>query len=267
MAGKTYMHPQEAHREEVWPPDDTEESVSGTVLHQKTVFNVICGINEAACVGTSPGQPAPWAALRQLLLMGCRRPDGSAYKIRPDVFIYRHPVDNDCDAMDVGVDGPPVLIIEVLSDATVAAELDMDRGKGYSYARAGVREYLALDPTGVLAAGNGRGWRLDGGAYCPWERGADGRWSSEQIDVAIGLEDVWATVYTRDGRRMPREGEIHAELAAALARKDAAVTAALARKDAEVTAALARRDEELARKDAALAELRHRLDELRGRQP
>ncbi len=140
--------------------------------------------------------------------------------------------------MDVGVDGPPALIIEVLSDTTVAAELDMDRGKGYSYARAGVREYLALDPTGALAARNGRGWRLDGGVYRPWAPRADGRWYSEQIDVAIGLQGVWATVYTRDGRRMPREGEIHAELAAALARKD-----------------------------AELAELRHRLDELRGRQP
>jgi len=241
MDGKTYTYPQEAHREDVWPPDDTEESVSGTFLHQMTVFNVIWGINEAACVGMSPGQPAPWEAVWQLLLTGCRRPDGSVYKIRPDVFIYRHPVDNDCDAMDVGVDGPPVLIIEVLSDATVAAELDMDRGKGYSYARAGVREYLALDPTGALAAGNGRGWRLDSGVYRPWERGADGRWSSEQIDVAIGLEDVWATVYRSDGQRMLREGELQA---------------ALARKDTEVTAALAR-------KDAELAELRRRLDELR----
>jgi hypothetical protein len=43
------------------------------------------------------------------------------------------------------------------------------------------------------------------------------RWQSAQIEVAIGLEGMLATVYTRDGRRMLREGEI----AEALARKDA----------------------------------------------
>ncbi len=35
-------------RAEPWPPDDTEESVAGTVLHQTTIINLRWGINEAA---------------------------------------------------------------------------------------------------------------------------------------------------------------------------------------------------------------------------
>lgn len=45
-------------------------------------------------------------------------------------------------------DGPPPLVIEVLSDSTFEADRDLVRGKGRSYVRAGVSEYLALDPTG-----------------------------------------------------------------------------------------------------------------------
>ena len=55
------------------------------------------------------------------------------------------------------------------------------------------------------------------GDYRPWEPDEDGRWQSAQIEVAIGLEGMLASVYTRDGRRILREGEIEKELA----RKDA----------------------------------------------
>jgi hypothetical protein len=72
--------------------------------------------------------------------------------------------------------------------------------------------------------------------------GADGRWYSEQIAVAIGLEGVWATVYTRDGRRRLREGEVEQERA-------------------RLTEELAHRDAELARRDAELERLRQRLGE------
>ena len=51
----------------------------------------------------------------------------------------------------------------------------------------------------------------------PWEPDEDGRWQSAQIEATIGLEGMLATVYTRDGLRMLREGEIEEELA----RKDA----------------------------------------------
>ena len=303
MASETRTYAHAAPSTEVWPPDDTEESVLGTNLHQTTIINLRWGINESARLLAPAGQPVPWEAVPQLLLLGCQRPDDTFIKTYPDVFVYLRPIGQDEASFKISVDGPPALIVEVLSDATQAVDLNLERGKGYSYARAGVREYLALDTSGAFTGGDGRGWRLEGGVYRPWERRADGRWYSEQIDVAIGLQGVWATVYRSDGRRMPREGEFHAELArkdaalagkdaelarraeqekrkdaeqaAELARKDAEQAAELARKDAEQAAELAHRAEqekrkdaeqvaELARKDAELAALRRQLDSMRG---
>ena len=223
-----------------WPPDDTEESVLGSDLHQATITNLRWGINEVARVGLPPGQPAPWQALSQIALLGCVRPDGSAYRTYPDVFVYSRPIDPARGSLTLEVDGPPVLVVEVLSEATYEADLDLVRGKGYSYARAGVPEYLALDPTGTILPEGIRAWRLVEGVYRPWSPDADGRWHSRQIAVAIGLEGVWATVYTRDGRRLLREGEVEQERA--------------------------RLAEELARRDAELERLRQRLAERQGQE-
>jgi hypothetical protein len=197
---------------EVWPPDDTEESVLGTDLHQMTITNLRLGINEVAHLVRAPGHGLPWQALSQIALLGCTRPDGSDYRTFPDVFVYRHPIDQNRGSVALAVDGPPVLIIEVLSESTYAADLDLERGKGFSYARAGVREYLALDPAGSFLPERGRAWRLENGVYRSWEPDASGRWQSAEIAVAIGVEGILATVYTREGRRQLREGEIAAEL-------------------------------------------------------
>ena len=70
--------------------------------------------------------------------------------------------------------------------------------------------------------------------YHSWAPDTDGRWRSQEIDVAFGLEGSLATVYTRDGRRMLHEGEVEMERA---------------------------------RARAEVVELRHLLDGLRERQP
>jgi Uma2 family endonuclease len=230
----------------VWPPDDTEESIVGVDLHQRTILSTRLGINEAALLVTEPGAAVPWFATDQLLLLGCVRPDGSSYRTMPDVFVFLHPIDPLQGSFSLSQDGAPVLIIEVLSESTYVWDLDLVRGKGYSYAHAGVREYLTLDPTGQWLPEGGRGWRLVDGIYQPWERDAEGRWRCESIGVSIGLAGAAVTVYTHAGVPIPREGQI---------------MATLAHKDAE----LARKDTELARKDTELAELRRQLEELRGR--
>ncbi len=237
MASETQTRLRPAPSPEEWPPDDTEESVVGINLHQTTILNVRLGINEAATLYRTPEGALPWQALSQTNLLGCERPNGSRYRTMPDIFVYPRVMDLFRPSMILKVDGPPVLIVEVLSESTYLSDLDIERGKGYSYARAGVREYLALDPTGAFVAEGGTGWRLEDGAYRPWERDTNGRWRSDAISVAIGLEGIWATVYTHDGRRLFREGEAIDELA--------------------------RRDEELARRDEELARLRRALGERR----
>jgi Putative restriction endonuclease len=213
MSSETQMRPRPFPPGDAWPPDDTEQSVLGTDLHQTTITNLRWGINEVAHLRRAPGQPLPWQALSQIALLGCERPDGSAYRTFPDVFVYPHPIDPGRGSLTLAVDGPPVLIIEVLSESTYEADIDLVRGKGYSYARAGVREYLALDPTEAFLPERGRGWRLVDGVYRLWEPDAAARWQSEQIAVAIGLEGMLATVYTREGERQLREGEVAQERA------------------------------------------------------
>jgi hypothetical protein len=239
----------------LWPPDDTEVSCLGTNLHQTTIRNLCSGLNQAASVGIEPGRSLPWTALSQMALLGCQRPDGSYFRTYPDVFVYLMQVDAQRGSLNIGIDGPPALIVEVLSESTFEVDIDHARGKGYSYARAGVPEYIALDPTGHYVAGVAA-WRLAGDRYLAWAPGADGRWHSEQLPVVIGLEGVQAAIYLPGGRRMLTEGEVER----ALARKDADLAhrdADLAHRDAE----LGLKDAELARRDAEIDRLRRLLED------
>ncbi len=195
-----------------WPPDDTEESVLGIDLPQQTNTTLRRGLNEAARLYRAPEQPVPWKAETQLLVLGCKRPDGSAYRTLPDVFVFPRPIDPLRGSFSLKVDGPPLLIIEVLSASTYEADLDLEAGKGYSYARAGVAEYLTLDPTGELLDEGIRAWRLEEGVYRPWEADGQGRRQSDQLPVAFALEGMWARVYTREGRRLLRKREVEEEL-------------------------------------------------------
>ncbi len=222
----------------LWPPNDTEESVMGTDLHQLTIMNLRWGMNEIAAVLTPPGGPAPWQALSQTIVRGFPRRDGSLFKTLPDVFVYHHAIGRRRGSVSIDGDGPPALIVEVLSESTYEVDIDLVEGKGYGYARAGVREYLVLDPTGEFLPALGRAWRLSDDVYLPWAPAADGRWRSREIAVDVGVKDGTAAVYSRDGRRQLREGEIANELA--------------------------RQENELARKDGELAELRRLVEELRG---
>ena len=196
----------------LWPPEDTEESVLGTNIHQDTIVAVRGGINQAASRAKRP-----WRAGGQTNVAGFFRPDGSAYTTLPDVFVYRVPFDRRRATLSLALDGAPALVVEVLSPETYAADLDLDRGKGYSYRRGGVAEYLTLDPLGGYVREQGRGWRLAGGAYVPWGRDAAGRWASD-IGFAVGFEGVRVIVYDAAGREMPDEDHVQGALDEAEAR-------------------------------------------------
>ena len=173
----------------LWPPDDTEESIHDCDRHGLDVFTVRLGINEEAHrVARVSGLPwllrrdaLPWQALTQVMLLGLRRPNGSSYTVLPDMFVYPRPMDRTREFYALAQDGPPVLVVEVASESTYRADLDLDRGKGWSYADAGVAEYLVLDPTGAFVPEGGRDWRLVGGVYRPWEPDAAGRYTRRVV--------------------------------------------------------------------------------------
>ncbi len=197
---------------EPWPPDDTDESILCTDLHQGAITNLRLGINGAARLSRGPGEPLPWQAITQLLLLGCRRPDGSYVRTYPDVFVYPRALDTARGSHTIEFDGPPVLIVEFLSETTCDVDLDLVRGKGFSYARAGVPEYLALDPTGLFLRERMRVWRLQAGEYRPWEPAADGTYRSERLPLAFAVAGATVEVYLADGRRMHREDEVEVEI-------------------------------------------------------
>jgi hypothetical protein len=219
----------------LWPPDDTEESVLGTNLHQTAITNLRTGINESAVAAVPEGGAVPWQAGGQTMIRGWRRWDGTAYTTLPDVFVYRKPWDDERGSLHLAIDGPPVLIVEVLSKETYKADLNLEQGKGYSYRVAGVAEYLTLDPAYRYAPDGGLGWQLVDGVYRPWRPDRSGHWRSTELGIAIALEGAMVAVYSPDGRRQLREGEVSRELA--------------------------RRDAELARLRAELERLRQEHDD------
>jgi hypothetical protein len=262
----------------LWPPDDTEESVLGTNLHQTAIRLLIAGINEAASLAVPEGGTVPWQAGGQTMIRGFRRLDGTSYTTLPDVFVFRQPWDDERGSLHLATDGAPVLIIEVLSKETYEADLDLEEGKGYSYAQTGVAEYLTLDPGYRYAPDGGRGWRLEESVYRPWRREGDGRWASRSLPLAFGLEGARAAVYATDGHRFLREGEVERTLRAqrqALGERDrrlAEQEQRLSQEMQERRRAEARAEEErlgreaLARQERALSaeleRLRRRLEEL-----
>jgi Putative restriction endonuclease len=191
-----------------WPPDDTEESVVGISLHQTTIRIVTAGINEAAQGRRRAGEPLSWEALSQTILLGCERPDGSPLRTMPDTFVMDHETNPLAPSLRMPDDGVPLLVIEVLSRSTQGSDLDLTKGKGFSYARAGIREYLTLDPTGEWIPEQIKGWRLNGGGYKAVRTGSDGRWHCETVPVSFGFQGLMAAVYTKDGEPILREGEV-----------------------------------------------------------
>lgn len=252
----------------VWPADDTEESVLGTSLHQTAIRNLVWAINEAAALATPEGVPLPWQAEGQTMLTVFQHPDGSSYTTFPDVFVYRHAWDGLRGSLSVALDGPPVLIIEVLSKETYENDLDHRNGKGYSYRAAGVREYLTLDPTGAYHPEQGQGWQWAGSRYRPWRRERDGRWRSRELPLLFGLAGVQVAVWTAAGRQLLRQGEVERRLelerrerrrAEALLAEEHLRAEALAAHELLLQAELGRLEQTHAEE---LARLRRRLEEL-----
>ena len=159
-------------------------------------------------MGLQRDEPSPWRALTQLEYLGCTRRDGSSHRTYPDLFVFRHAIDPLRGSFTLETDGPPALIIEILSESTYRSDINLERGKGYSYEHAGAPEYLVLDPTYTMMEDGIHGWRLAGKTYHPWEPGAVGRLYSQQLPIAIALEGAAARIYLSDGRSMPREDEV-----------------------------------------------------------
>jgi Uma2 family endonuclease len=147
------------------------------------------------------------------MILGFMRPNGTAYTVLPDIFVYRKPMDRARTSFSVRRDGPPVLVVEVASESTYESDLNVIAGKGWTYAEGSVQEYLVLDPAGLFVQTPISAWRLVDNVYQKRGLDAEGLWWSEELPIGIGVSDGLVAVYDRLRRRAPREGEVLAELA------------------------------------------------------
>ncbi|HVA90325.1 MAG TPA: Uma2 family endonuclease [Chloroflexota bacterium] len=197
-----------------WPPDDTEESIVGSEIHQRVIDTLRDGLDMAAAANG-----ATWHTLSQVPISGFRRPDGSPYTMLPDVFVHPrlnpHPESGaNLTFAEVGV---PLLAIEVLSDSTFRKDLDDQRGKAWSYADAGVSEYLIVDYGLRYMEEPVRALRLAHGHWTPWPVSAAGRWESAALGVSFAFDGLYLRVYDAEGRLKPMAREADEQLRARIA--------------------------------------------------
>src|SRR5579871_5101289 len=120
-----------------WLPDDTEESVVGTPLHQKAI-STLADLPE----NLRDDAGASWDVGRQLGVRGFRRRDGTIYTPIPDVQVHPRRLPKDQTEISLAAYGPPHLVVEVASPSTVEEDIGE---KALTYARGGVQEYIVFD--------------------------------------------------------------------------------------------------------------------------
>jgi hypothetical protein len=193
----------------LWPPDDTEESVVGSEYHQHVIDASRDGLRMAA-----RANGAAWHVLSQVPLAGFRRPDGSAYTMLPDVFV--HPRPNPHPRLGVTLTiaeiGVPLLAVEVLSETTYQQDVDERHGKAWSYADAGVAEYLIVDYDRRYIEEHVRALRLVDGRWTRWQADANGRWVSAALGVSFEFDAPYLRVRDAAARLKPLPDEADALL-------------------------------------------------------
>lgn len=186
-----------------WLPDDTEEALLGSMLHQRVIVsdvNSLTRYSKRANLG--------WRIGNQLKLVIPREGGRRPYQPSPDIIVHTSPLLSDRQtSLAVSTFGPPALAIEVCSPST-ALEHDIDtfnpEAKPSAYARAGIPEYLVFDPTGDLIPDLIRAWRAGpAGGYEPWLPDAvTGRWHSA-LGVSFAPQGVLLRVYDPAGNLVP----------------------------------------------------------------
>ncbi len=194
-------------------PDDTEEALMGSMLHQRVI---VSSVNSAT--RHSHRNNLGWKIGNQLKLIIPREHGLRPYQPSPDILIHTSPLVSDHQtSLNVNVYGPPALAIEVCSPST-ALEHDLDtfsyNAKPNAYARAGIPEYLVFDPTGDLIAELIKAWRIGAqGYYEPWLPSANGRWHSA-LGISFAPVGVLLRLYDAQGEIIPNNEDMDEILAA-----------------------------------------------------
>ena len=184
-------HEQRRMADFVWLPDDTEESVAGSGLHQQAIMTAY-----GMLLQIQADEHASWGVGNQLSVEGFRRRDGSLFTPMPDVVVVPRHIPLELATISIAEYGIPWLFVEVASPSTWSADVGE---KAATYARAGVAEYLVFDPTGALLGTQVWAQRVTPAGVVPWLPEAGGRWHSERLGLSFQPNGVLLTVYDRHG--------------------------------------------------------------------
>ncbi len=169
---------------------DTEESVVGTLWHQKAIASLADMLDDV-----SDRRAAGWGVCDQIALIGLRHENGTDYDPRPDIMVLRRPLQGNPSSARLDKVGAPPFLVEMASDST---KLNDQGDKRQAYAAIEAPEYLIFDPDGNLLSTPIVAWRLQSGVYMPWLPDADGWWYSEALDVSFQPFDTLPILSVRD---------------------------------------------------------------------
>lgn len=203
-------------------PDDTEETLVGTSLHQGAITALYTSLTLCG-----PRRGLPWFVGNQLKVVVPRQGSRAPYQPSPDNMVHPTLTSGSRSSLILAADGPPALVIEVASPAT-AVERDVDltapTGKPRVYETIGVGEYLVFDPAGTILGTQVWARRASPRGFVPWEPEAGGRWASAALGIAFEPHGLLLRVYDQEGMLVPLIDEL-ADLVEEQARRLAALEA------------------------------------------
>jgi Uma2 family endonuclease len=230
--------------------DDTEETLVGSSFHQAAITALDNGLNFCG-----PGRGLPWFVGNQLRLILPREGGKPTAQPSPDIIVHPTLGNSGRSSLDVVVEGPPSLAIEVVSPATaLGRDLNVTEpvGKPQLYAAAGIREYLAFDPLAEFIREQVRAWLLGPQGISIWLPDANGRWVSTSLGVSFAVQGALLRIYDQDGQLVP----VYREAISTLTLREQQLT----ERDREI----ALRDQQLTQRDREIAALQAELRRLRG---
>jgi Uma2 family endonuclease len=191
-------------------PDDTEETLVGSSLHQGAIDTAFDGLRICA-----KRRDLPWFVGNQLTLLIRQEGRAASRRIAPDICVYPSlPVTNPT-LLSIALHGPPTLALEVASPGT-AQDSDVNLyepgGKPQLYSQIGIEEYLVFDPTEEILGQAVWAQHRGPEGVIPWLPEDDGRWHST-LGVSFAPQGTLLRVYDHDGRLVPLTTEFDAMLA------------------------------------------------------
>ena len=189
-----------------WLHDDSEEDVVGADWHQDAIRALSTSLKALA-----DERGWPWHVGDQLTKV-CAKPDATDWRPCPDISIHPRLGPEQRQDIDVRVDGPLSLVIEVASRSTWAYDVSLESirrgkrraGKAHGYlALMRVPEYLVFDPYGEFLGGQIRAWRHVGDGIEEWKPGVDGRYSSTTLGISFHPDGPLLRAFDPDGNPVP----------------------------------------------------------------